>query len=273
MNFDIIRQILNRKTIEKEEKNMMTPLSETKIRIHSYESAGTVDGPGIRFVVFTQGCPLKCQYCHNPDTWNAKGGREVSGKELVAEIVKYETFMRFSKGGVTFSGGEPLLQKKALIPVFKELKRRNIHIAIDTAGTTNIDDDTDMLLDNVDLVMLDVKHIISDEHKKLTGLSNDRTFAFLEALHKKGIRTWVRWVVVPNLNDSLDYAEKFAQFIKPYDNVELVEILPYHKHGIFKWEALGMPYPLANTREPEKAEIEALADVLQKHNINTLFAK
>lgn len=251
----------------------MSNLKDTQLRIHSYESAGTVDGPGIRFVVFLQGCPLRCQYCHNPDTWNFKGGRLVSAQDIVDEVLKYENFMNFSHGGVTFSGGEPLVQKQNLIPVFEELKKHNIHIALDTAGTTNIDDITLSLLDKIDLVMLDVKHLVGAKHKTLTGMSNERTLAFLEVLKQKNIRTWIRWVIVPNFNDTKEYAEVFSKFIKEYPNVELVELLPYHQHGVYKWKELGLDYPLKDTPEPEKETVSKLAEVLENMGIKTLYAK
>ena len=250
----------------------MHNLDEIKIRIHSFESGGTVDGPGIRFVIFTQGCPLRCQYCHNPDTWNTKGGREISGSDLVKEILKYKTFMQFSKGGVTFSGGEPLVQKESLIPVFKALKKEGIHIALDTAGTTDIDDTTKELLNFVDLVMLDVKHLDPIGHKNLTGQTNERCFNFLNLLKEKHIKTWIRWVVVPNINDTEEYADRFAKFVKPYENVELVEILPYHQSGIYKWKELGIPYPLSHIKNtPSREQIEELASLLESQFIKTLY--
>ena len=250
----------------------MDNLNDIKIRIHSYESAGTVDGPGIRFVVFMQGCPLRCQYCHNPDTWEFNAGKIVSAKSVLDEVLKYNAFMKFSKGGVTFSGGEPLVQKKSLLPLLKELKKQGVHIAIDTAGTTNIDDTTLEIIDTIDLAMLDVKHIVPYEHKRLTGLSNDMNLAFLEALASKNKRTWVRWVVVPNINDTAEYAQKFAELIKKYPNVELVEILPYHKNGIYKWEALKIPYQLKDTPEPTKDNIKELSKILQNQGIKTLYS-
>lgn len=250
----------------------MDKLENIKVRIHSYESAGTVDGPGIRFVVFMQGCPLRCKYCHNPDTWEFSAGKEVAAKEVVEEVLKYHAFMKFSHGGVTFSGGEPLVQKHSLLPILKELKNHNIHIAIDTAGTTNIDDVALEIIDVADLIMLDVKHIVPYEHKRLTGLSNDKNFAFLEALASKNKRTWVRWVVVPEINDSIEYAKKFAALIKKYTNVELVEILPYHKHGVYKWEELNIPYQLKDTPEPTKDSIKELAGVLEAEGIKTLYS-
>ena len=250
----------------------MNNLDNISLRIHSYESAGTVDGPGIRFVIFMQGCPLRCKYCHNPDTWDMHSGKMVSGTTIIKEIEKYNSFMKFSKGGVTFSGGEPLIQKKELLPVLKELKSRQVHIAIDTAGTTNIDDTTLELLDNVDLVLLDIKHIIPYEHKELTGLTNDKALNFLKTLSNKNVRTWVRWVVVPHINDTQEYAQEFASLIKQHTNVELVEILPYHKHGVYKWKELNIPYPLENTPEPSKENIHQLVNILEENGIKTLYA-
>ncbi len=250
----------------------MENLDNIILKIHSYESGGTVDGPGIRFVVFMQGCPLRCQYCHNPDTWDVNLGKKITASKVVEEILKYKKFMDFSKGGVTFSGGEPLVQKQSLLPVFKALKKHGVHIAIDTAGTTNTDETTLALLKYVDLVMLDVKHIVPYEHKLLTGLSNEKTISFLNLLNSENKRTWVRWVVVPGINDSKDYAIRFAEFIKKYSNVELVEILPYHKNGIFKWEALNIPYQLKDTPEPTKDNIKELAETLKNQGIKALYS-
>ena len=250
----------------------MENLDNITLKIHSYESGGTVDGPGIRFVVFLQGCPLRCQYCHNPDTWDVNSGKKIPANELVAEILKYKKFMDFSKGGVTFSGGEPLVQKASLLPVFKALKKHNVHIALDTAGTTNIDEITNALLKYVDLVMLDVKHLVPYEHKLLTGLSNEKTIAFLDLLSSENKRTWVRWVVVPGINDSKEYAIKFADFVKKHPNIELVEILPYHKNGIYKWEALNIPYQLKDTPEPSKDNIKEIVSILENQGVKTLYS-
>ncbi len=249
----------------------MKQLQDVSLRVHSFESGGTVDGPGIRFVVFTQGCPLRCQYCHNPDTWEVNAGKVYSGQEIVDEILKYKTFMQFSKGGVTFSGGEPLVQKEALIPIFKELKSQGVHIALDTAGTTTIDETTKELVSLVDLVLLDVKHIDPLGHKQLTGMTNKNCFQFLDLLKEMHTRTWVRWVIVPTINDSEGYAERFLEFIKPYDNVELVELLPYHQSGIFKWKELGIPYQLHHIKAPDKELVEEIASILESGHIKTLY--
>lgn len=251
----------------------METLDQITGKIHSFESGGTVDGPGIRYVVFMQGCPLRCQYCHNPDTWLAKDGKTVNAAEVVQEILKYEDFMKFSGGGVTFSGGEPLLQKQFLIKIFEFLKHRKIHTAIDTSGHADIDADTEKLLSMTDIVLLDVKHLVSEQHKNLTGKTNEKTLAFLEYLKGQNIRTWVRWVVLPGFNDTPAYAENFADFIKRYPNVELVELLPYHETGKYKWQALGLPYKLEGTPEPAKAQIKKLADILENKGVKTLYAQ
>ena len=252
-------------------KTLKEELKNVTLRVHSFESGGTVDGPGIRFVVFTQGCPLRCQYCHNPDTWQINAGKVYTGQQIVDEVLKYKTFMQFSKGGVTFSGGEPLVQKKALVPIFKALKNTGVHIAIDTAGTTNIDDVTRELVSLVDLVLLDVKHIDPLGHKQLTGLSNKHCFDFLDLLKQMGVKTWIRWVIVPGINETESYAERFLEFVKPYDNVELVELLPYHQSGIFKWKELGIPYQLSNTKVPDKEVVEEIASILESGHIKTLY--
>lgn len=251
----------------------METLNQITGKVHSFESGGTVDGPGIRYVVFMQGCPLRCQYCHNPDTWLSKDGQTVTAKEVLQEILKYEDFMKFSGGGVTFSGGEPLLQKQFLIKIFEFLKRRKIHTAIDTSGYADIDADTEKLLSMTDMVLLDVKHLLPTEHKNLTGMTNDKTLAFLKFLKEKNIRTWVRWVVLPGFNDTPAYAENFADFIKQYPNVELVELLPYHENGKYKWKALGLTYKLEGTPEPAKAQIKELADILKNKGVKTLYAQ
>lgn len=246
---------------------------ELKARIHSVESAGTVDGPGIRFVVFMQGCPFRCAYCHNPDTWDRNGGKEYTVEALAKEVLKYKDFFTFSKGGITVSGGEPLLYKKFLAGLFGVLKQNGIHTALDTTGFTALDRDLDALLDVTDLVLLDVKHLDPENHKKLTGQSNDKTFAFLSHLKKKKIKTWVRWVVVPELNDTEEYAEKFAGFIKQFSNVEKVELLPYHGMGEYKWRALGLRSPLEGAQTPPKEQMRKIKKILNGNGIETLLAE
>lgn len=251
----------------------METLNQITGKIHSFESGGTVDGPGIRTVVFMQGCPLRCQYCHNPDTWLIKDGKTVTAKEVLQEILKYESFMKFSGGGVTFSGGEPLLQKQFLLKIFEFLKRRQIHTAIDTSGFVDLDEETEKLLSMTDIVLLDIKHVMPTEHKNLTGMTNEKTLKFLAYLKEKNIRTWVRWVVLPGFNDTPTYGENFADFIKDYPNVELVELLPYHDSGKYKWQALGMAYKLEGTPQPAKSQIKELADILKAKGVKTLYTQ
>lgn len=245
-------------------------LTELKARVHSRESAGTVDGPGLRYVVFMQGCPLRCKFCHNPDTWDVKGGTETSVGELLADIVKYKTFMDFSGGGVTISGGEPLLHKKFVTALFFKLKQKGIHTAIDTSGYTNIDEALDTLLDYTDLVMLDLKQLEPDAHEKLTGVNNARIIKFLEHLKEKKKKVWIRYVVLPGSNDSKEYAEGFADFVKQFDNVELVELLPYHEMGKYKWEQLGLKYELDHISSPSKEKMKEICDIFCRKGIRTL---
>jgi pyruvate formate lyase activating enzyme len=240
--------------------------------IHSIESFGSVDGPGIRFIIFMKGCAMRCRYCHNPDTWGCPGAEEREAEDLIEQALRYKSYWG-KKGGITISGGEPLLQMDFLLELCSVAKAKGIHIALDTAGTTNIDETTLNLLDLTDMVLLDVKHLDDTAHKKLTGLTNERTLDFLNVLRDKNIRTWVRWVVVPNINDSVEYGEKIASFIKQYPNVELVELLPYHRSGVFKWKELGIEYPLENVPEPTKGAIKELAGILEDKGIKTLYAK
>lgn len=239
-------------------------------RVHSQVSAGAVDGPGIRYVVFLQGCPLRCKFCHNPDTWNVTGGEDMSVRELLDNVMKYKTFMQFSGGGVTVSGGEPLLQKKFLQELFAELKLKGIHTAVDTSGYIRIDEDLDKVLDVTDLVLLDLKQIDDDAHKELTGVHNLLIKEFLNHLQKRNIKVWIRYVVLAGINDSAEYAERYAEFVKKYSNVELVEILPYHEMGVDKWTKLGLKYQLSKENIPSKEKLKEIANVLQSQGLKTL---
>ena len=245
-------------------------LNTISTRIHSVETGGAVDGPGMRYVVFMQGCPLRCKFCHNPDTWNAKGGQPKNLSELWKDILKYKPFMQFSNGGITVSGGEPLLHKEFITFLFELAKQADIHTAIDTSGYTNIDDELDVLLTATDLVLLDIKHLDSDKHLDLTGVNNNKTLALLDHLRDLKINTWVRWVVLPGFNDSDEYAKRFADFIKDYDNVELVELLPYHEMGKYKWQEIGLKYELEGMSEPTKKDIQRIAAILHSQGIKTL---
>ncbi len=230
-------------------------------RIHSLESFGTVDGPGIRFVVFMQGCPLQCQFCHNPDTWEVNKGKEYTPKELMEEIIKYKSFMNFSGGGVTFTGGEPLLQAEFILEVSKLCKAEGISIAIDTSGFI-FNDTVKELLKYTDLVLLDIKNYDPMVYKTVTGVSLSPTLKFLEYLKEKNIPTWVRYVLVPQLTDNLESIKKLSDYLDTFTNVEKIELLAFHKMGEYKWQELGLDYKLADTKEPSKELMQQAIDIL-----------
>ena len=225
--------------------------------IHSIESCGTVDGPGIRFVVFMQGCPMRCLYCHNPDTWGVNDNKIMSINEIFA---KYDGVKEFCKGGITVTGGEPLLQIAFVTELFKEAKRRNIHTALDTSGVTfsssakSSDRVLDELLKYTDLVLLDIKHIDDEEHKKLTGHSNKNILAFAKYLSDKEIPMWVRHVVVPNITFNEKYLKELGGFLKTLKNIKALDVLPYHNMAIPKYKSLGIGYPLKDTQPLTKEE-------------------
>jgi len=220
-------------------------------RIHSLESFGTVDGPGIRFVVFMQGCLLRCQFCHNPDTWEVKKGSEYKPEQLAEEILKYKSYMEFSGGGVTFTGGEPLLQAEFILEVCKLLKPHNISIAIDTSGYV-WKDFVKEVLEYTDIVLLDIKNYNPLVYEKVTGVSLSPTLKLLDYLRDNNITTWIRYVLVPQLTDNLDSVRKLSAHLDHYPNVAKIELLGFHKMGEYKWEELGLDYKLSETKEPSR---------------------
>ncbi|HKL98469.1 MAG TPA: pyruvate formate-lyase-activating protein, partial [Mobilitalea sp.] len=220
-------------------------------RIHSLESLGTVDGPGIRFVVFMQGCPLRCQFCHNPDTWEVDKGKEYTPEQLFGEIIKYKSYMNFSGGGVTFTGGEPLLQAEFILEVSKLCKKEGISVAIDTSGFV-WNDTVREVLDYTDVVLLDIKNYDPIVYELVTGVELAPTLKLLDYLREKNIITWIRYVLVPQLTDNLDSIRKLSQHLEEYPNVAKIELLAFHKMGEYKWNELGLEYKLANTKEPSK---------------------
>lgn len=230
-------------------------------RIHSLESFGTVDGPGIRFVVFMQGCPLRCQYCHNPDTWDVNMGTEYTPEALFEEIIKYRSYMKFSGGGVTFTGGEPLLQAGFLLEVSKLCKDKGISVALDTSGFI-LNNTVKELLEYTDLVLLDIKNYDPVVYKTLTGVSLSPTLKFLDYLREKNIRTWIRYVVVPRLTDNLDSVRQLSGHLDNYPNVEKIELLAFHKMGEYKWKELGLEYKLYDTKEPDRELMKRIADIM-----------
>jgi len=231
-------------------------------KVHSIESFGTVDGPGIRFVLFLQGCHLQCKYCHNRDTWDMKGGEYKSLDDILEKIKRYKNYMMLSGGGVTVTGGEPLLQVKFLIELFKNLKEDGIHTCIDTSGIVAITDDIKELLKYTDLVLLDIKHIDNEKCKKLVGVSNQRELEFAKYLSDNNIKIWIRQVLVPGYTDNEEDLKKLKKFIKSLKTVEKVQILPYHSMGKFKWEKLGNKYELDEVRDANQDDIERTKKIL-----------
>ena len=227
-------------------------------RIHSSESFGTVDGPGLRYVLFMQGCPMRCLYCHNPDTWKIDGGRDMSVDEVIAEYKKNEMF--YKNGGLTVTGGEPLLQIDFLVELFEKAKKEGIHTCIDTSGITYDESDgeyvskLDMLMQYTDLVMLDIKHIDPEKHKELTGHSNESILTFARYLEKKKIPVWIRHVVVEGYTDSENDLYALGEFIGTLKNVKALDVLPYHTMGASKYKELGIKYRLKDTPAMSKAD-------------------
>lgn len=238
---------------------------------------GTVDGPGIRFVVFMQGCPMRCQYCHNPDTWEIGKGQQKTVKEIIDKYNRYRAYLK--DGGITVTGGEPLLQIDFVIELFEEAGRQGIHTCLDTSGVgfsrKNKDmlEKIDQLLKVTNLVMLDIKHMDEEGHRKLTGHSNENILDFARYLQEKQVDTWIRHVVVPNITYNTEELLELGRFIGTLDNVKAIDILPYHTMGKEKYKKLGMSYPLGDTpaltkEQAVKARQVVLAGVSQTRNQN-----
>lgn len=236
--------------------------------IHSQESFGTVDGPGLRYVVFFQGCPMRCQYCHNPDTWEVRKGNEVTVDEILRNYNKNRSF--YGKGGLTVTGGEPLLQIDFLLELFKEAKAQEIHTCIDTSGITYHPGRTDYiekldeLMKYTDLVMLDIKHIDPAKHKDLTAQDNKGILAFTKYLEEKKIPLWIRHVVVPGISDDPTDLKNLGKFIGTLKNLKALDVLPYHTMGVNKYKELGMTYPLEGVEAlPKEKAVEAKAYIME----------
>jgi len=231
-----------------------------KGRIHSLESFGTVDGPGVRFVVFVQGCPMRCAYCHNPDTWEMNAGTEMEPAYIIEQ---YERNISFYKGGgITVTGGEPLMQVDFLIDLFTLAKEKNIHTCIDTSGIAYKKTSTpewlsklDHLMTLTDLVMLDIKHIDPEKHKELTSQPNDGILAFLAYLNEKNIDVWLRHVVVPTITDDDKYLFELGYFIGQFSNIKALDVLPYHTMGETKYKKLGIEYKLKGIPAMDKDKV------------------
>ncbi len=232
-----------------------------KGNIHSIETLGLVDGEGIRVVVFMQGCPLRCLFCHNPDTWE-RIGKEVYSNEIVDVVRKYRSFIELG-GGVTFSGGEPLYQSEFLLDMLKLSKKAGINTCIDTSGTGYTKEYIDDILKYTDLVILDIKAIDPVGYKNITGKSMDEFNYFKEKIKENNTRLWLRQVIVPGINDTKEYILDLKEYIKDFDNVEKVELLPYHTLGVSKYEKLGLKYRLDGVVDMDKDKLKQLQDLLK----------
>ena len=231
-------------------------------KVHSVESFGTVDGPGIRFILFLQGCNLQCKYCHNRDTWDVNQGQYRSLKDVLKQVRKYKNYI-MPNGGVTVTGGEPLLQVKFLIEFFKELKKEGIHTCIDTSGMVGITEDIKEVLSLTDLVLLDIKHIDDEKCKELVGVSNKLELNFAKYLSKNNIKMWLRQVLIPGYTDDEKDLLKLKDFIKSLKTVERVELLPYHSMGKFKWNKLNVKYELENVPDATQEDIDRAKKILE----------
>ena len=241
-------------------------MSDT-LKIHSFQSLGTVDGPGVRAVVFLQGCPLRCICCHNPDTWDFSAGNDIQITDLMEKIRRCRPYWG-KDGGVTVSGGEPLLQIEFVTELFRLLKENGVHTCVDTSGITFRANDSECvnkheeLLKYTDLVLLDIKHIDDEAHKTLTKQSNQNTLAFARFLSERGKRIWIRHVLVPTLTDDDEALKRLRGFIDTLDTVEKVEVLPYHTMGEVKYQKLGYDYPLKGVEPPTKERVENAKRIL-----------
>lgn len=234
--------------------------------IHSIESFGAVDGPGVRFIVFLSGCPMRCQYCHNPDTWNMLEGEEKSADELLKTAIRYKPYWR-NGGGITVSGGEPLMQIDFLLDLFKKAKEEGVHTVIDTSGQPfRMDGEFFLkfqeLMKYTDLVMLDLKHIDNEEHKKLTGHQNTNILDMAKYLDEIKKPVWVRHVLVPTITDNDRYLASLREFIDTLSNIEKIEVLPYHTLGVHKWQELGFEYALDGIDMPASDRVENAKKIL-----------
>ena len=233
-----------------------------KGRIHSFESLGAVDGPGIRFIIFMQGCHLKCKYCQNRDTWDLKGGVEYETEDVLDKILRYKNYIT-PNGGVTISGGEPLLQVDFLIELFEKLKKEKIHTCIDTSGNVALTEKVKKLIDLTDLFLLDIKCINDEICKDLTGVSNKKELEFAQYLSENNKKMWIRQVLIPQITDNESDLKELSKYLKCLNGVEKFELLKYHDLGRFKWEKLNLEYPLARYRTANEADVKRAKEIMQ----------
>lgn len=241
-------------------------MEEVKGYVHSLESFGSADGPGVRYIIFLSGCAMRCQFCHNPDTWERNTGTQYRASELIEKAWRYRTYWG-KDGGITVSGGEPLLQIDFLLELFTLAKEKGIHTTLDTSGNPFTREEPfytkwKKLMEVTDLVMLDIKHIDEEKHRELTGQSGENIKEMAREMSEMGQPMWIRHVLVPERTDFDEYLERLAEFIRTLKTVEKVEVLPYHTLGVFKWENLGLKYPLEGILPPSKEQVEHAKKIL-----------
>ena len=262
------------------EESKMTEMSkkteeingETIGYINSVETFGLVDGPGVRYVIFMQGCHMRCKYCHNPETWAMKTGNQVTASQALEKALRYKKYWG-KNGGLTVSGGEPLLQMDFMIELFRLAKKKGVHTTLDTAGNPYTEKEPfaskfKELMEYTDLVMLDFKEFDSKKHKELTGFGNENIAAMARWLSDNGKDMWIRHVLVPGLTDDTEGLENMSKFISELKTVRRVEVLPYHTLGLFKWENLKIPYPLEGVMTPKEDEVRRAEKILKVKDYN-----
>lgn len=237
--------------------------------VHSVETFGTLDGPGVRYVLFLQGCSLRCRYCHNPDTWSKKGKNVTDSESAVKEILSYHSFI--AKGGVTLSGGEPLLQPAFALDVIRRCKAEGLHTAIDTAGSVPLELSQEVIAE-ADLILLDIKSLDDKQSFSLTGMGNANTLATLEYCQSIGKPVWLRHVLVPGWTLEKERLEKLATYLKDFSCIEQVELLPYHNMGQYKWEQLNLNYTLKDVKEPSQDELIMAKKVFEDEGHKVLMS-
>lgn len=240
-----------------------------KGKIHSVETMGAVDGPGLRYVLFLKGCPLRCAFCHNPDTWAVTDSLERTAEEVAADVLKYREFFAASRGGFTASGGEPLLQSAFLAELFKILKANNVNIALDTCGCVDITRQVAEVVELTDLFLLDIKHLDPETHKDLTGRTNEKILEFLDYLTAKNKPIHIRIVLVNGYSAAPEYLERLAEFLKGFPTIKRIDLLPYHTLGVQKWESLKIPYRLTDVAIPTPQQCEAAREIFGKRGFET----